>query len=1245
MRGIGLALVLLLAPAVAGTWSAQTIQGGSTPELRSVAFQTPAQGLATGAGGAIVRTLDGGATPWTVQTSATTTALNGVGFGSATLACAVGDSGTIVRTTNADNGPGSTWASMSTGTLSAVAANSADNAWTAGSLALRKTTNHGTDWNPGDPGSGTVAVRGMSFLTAPTEGYWVGDMGTVMKTVDGDSWAPTLGATGTTNALHAVSMVKSGTPGAATGWVVGAGGVIRRTTNSGNAWTTVTVTPPVSDDLNGVHAGDATHAWAVGANGRIAAINGTPGWEAQTSPAGGNALNAVSMIFDAGAWKGVAVGANSTVVRTINGGGAWQPGTFGAPGITIRGVAMVTGTQAVAVGSGGTLRRTVDGGATWTAVGAGLTTEDLHAVSFGSATAGWAVGGRGTVLYTSDAGQTWSLQMTGTGNALKDVEFASPGVAIAVGSSATLLRSSNGGVQWVPLTNLDAGWLGRDLNSIAFGIATPNRAVAVGANGGVLVTNDQGNNWTTIAPSSPLPAPLVSVSALNATTFVAVGGGAAGAAVTISFDTTASAWTATVSSTPPGSGARGAAFAPYSRAGYAVGDGGAVFTTLDAGATWAAEASGTTQNLLAASFPYGAKGWAVGAAGTIRIREIAAPPLLSFPPHLGTPHTYQPPLIDGYVNPELSEDRRPDTGWNRALELTYADGTSQPPLKVQALRHNGGNSIYLSFEMRGDTGFDNDDTIVLLFRGDNPSPRPDHAANDRRIVISPLTTGTGAAAGAVVAPSGKVDSSNNPVPHVFPYATNRENGAPRALTSYRWNTGTNAWVAIPSSAEIDCKVRSWEPTGGDFCWSVEIKIPTVNTTYADWINIGTDFLFSFYTLRVQTGGVVEASWPRELAVSGPLDVVDAPFPAYDWGTAKLGTANDGQGVRIQAPYYQNIGVTRPASPTVWQRELSRTQLNTFHVNVANNSSSPAPDVRPTFRIADWGVQSGDPSSGAWRIVPGETGTPNPPAAQTIPANTGSTPVEFTFTWQMNSSQAADYAPPRQHQCILVTLDSTSNVDFTEASAWVNMDSVPASRFDRPATVSAKGFGHEGARNGRQRFYLHATADRFDYVPGKTALDVVAPPGEQDARSDRKVDHPYYSAENLRRKRLHEFFPNLKNEKTTASHYTWVIHAARESSNTVKINGTVYPILHQATGFGYVARHGDAVEKWTSGLSGAVVTKLKETEWRVDVPADGNAVIDSGLEAHEIGGCGRVLWLILLLTLFLFIIFWFLKKNP
>ncbi len=1220
-----------------GTWGTQT--SGVATTLTGVAFVDSLRGFAVGSGGVVRRCLDGGITAgsWTAQTNPVTANLTAVAMGTPNSGAAVADNNEIINTSNGVNVGGSTWASSVTGNLTAVAAADDSTAWTVGSKgAFRLTTDGGNSWpkRSGGTGSDLRAVHFQNF----TEGYSVGAAGIVRVTVDGSTWTtPGAGTIGVAATVNGISMVPGTTTPNAVGWAVGSGATIRKTIDSAVNWTSPGANA-ATQDLNSVYAGDANNAWAAGNSGQIVATsNGGANWDLQTSNAGTSNLFGVSFI-NFGTWKGIAVGAGGMVVWTADGGATWTAGTSTVV-TPLRAVHVRHANLAIAVGDNGTILKSTDGGANWTVKGAGTTIETLNGVKMGTNLVGWAAGNSGTLLKTEDAGETWSVQVSHLSGpvSLNDVKFGNIVTALAVGAGGAILKTTNAGVHWVRKMNGAANWTASTLNSVSFGSSAV--AWAVGDAGTMLRTDNGGETWVSLAAVTP--DPLYSITALSDALFVAVGGAPGhGTVVVITFNTSTSTWSAASSAvgTAP---LRGVAFPKYSRRGYAVGDGGQVWVTTSAGSAWEAESSGVLTSLRAVAFPCQTLGWAVGDGGTI-LRRDGSPPLLSFPPHVGTPYTYQPPLIDGFINPELSETRRPDTGWDRAAEVTFANGTVQPPVTFMGLRRNSGGYLYFGFEARSDDAFDDDDAIVILLRPNAAVPRPEHTDLDRRLIIHPLTTGTGSPAGAIVAPG-----------YVAPsYSPNNENGTYRTLDVYSWDSGSNDWHSIPTHAELQVLVRSWVPSAGNFCWSVEIQVPLSNAVYTDWINIGTDFLFSFYVLQKNTGGVLEASWPRDLVLSGPADLVAASMPACDWGQAKLGSANDGVGVRIKVPSYTNIGTNTSGGVGALEHQIHGTATNTFVAKVQNSGDTPADNVSALFRIANWGVNGGDPSSGAWTKVPVTSGS-NPPAAATIPAQSLGVPGEatFQFDWLLSAPEKLAYAAPHDHQCVQVSLSSTGNVNFTERSAWVNMQYVPTSLFKETAFVTAQGFGHHGAKNGVQRFYLHVMSERFDFHPAKVPLEVVKKPDlKKDGQSERKDAHPYYDGENLKRVRLHERFPSLKSEKGPAGFLTWQTHGLRETTNTVKIRGHVYPILEQMNGFGYVARHGNEVSDWTAGLNGAVVKKLSDYVYQVDVPVNGAAPMDAQIESHE-GGLGAtstrggLMGLILLILLFLIIIFWFLKKKP
>lgn len=101
----------------------------------------------------------------------------------------------------------------------------------------------------------------------------------------------------------------------------------------------------------------------------------------------------------------------------------------------------------------------------------------LTGVCFADERQGWAVGHRGVILATQDAGQTWSLQMQGQ-------QVAEALVQAARDEHSELLESAE-------MFVID----GADKPFLAVHCSGPQQAVAVGAYGLALRTNDGGEHW------------------------------------------------------------------------------------------------------------------------------------------------------------------------------------------------------------------------------------------------------------------------------------------------------------------------------------------------------------------------------------------------------------------------------------------------------------------------------------------------------------------------------------------------------------------------------------------------------------------------------------------------------------------------------------------------------------------------------------------------------------------------------
>ena len=248
-----------------------------------------------------------------------------------------------------------------------------------------------------------------------------------------------------------------------------------------------------------------------------------PQWTMQTSGVT-ERLRGVSAVSERVAW---ASGANSTVLRTVDGGETWQKLHVTTDQLDFRDVDAIDAQTAYVMGAGNgpasRIYKTTDGGKTWTLQ---FKNEDpkafLDAMSFWDANHGIAFGdsvdGQLYILTTDDGGHVWSRVPASSLPAALENEgaFAASGTNIAIlgklqawigtgaSAKARVLRTADGGRTWqVSETPLAAG-PSAGIFSIAFRDAK-HGVVAGGdyrkeqeAVDNLAVTSDGGVTWTLV---------------------------------------------------------------------------------------------------------------------------------------------------------------------------------------------------------------------------------------------------------------------------------------------------------------------------------------------------------------------------------------------------------------------------------------------------------------------------------------------------------------------------------------------------------------------------------------------------------------------------------------------------------------------------------------------------------------------------------------------------------------------------
>jgi len=270
------------------------------------------------------------------------------------------------------------------------------------------TTDGGETWQQQKIGNAR-ALWGVCFKDA-NNGTAVGDA-QILHTVDGgETWDKKTKLTYAR--LYGVTYADSVTVIA-----VGSSGVILRSTDGGDTWTTQKKASFSGFDLYGVSFTDAKTGTAVGKAGKILrTTDGGETWketpklvngelrsvcftEANTGTVVGGNMS-MNLRFLAG--KGEMHKNDGFIFRTTDGGANWTKQLGKVP--YLQEVAFVNANTGVAVGIDGTILRTSNGGEIWTKQKSGKD-KDLYGVTLASENKGWVVGGELIILHTATGGE------------------------------------------------------------------------------------------------------------------------------------------------------------------------------------------------------------------------------------------------------------------------------------------------------------------------------------------------------------------------------------------------------------------------------------------------------------------------------------------------------------------------------------------------------------------------------------------------------------------------------------------------------------------------------------------------------------------------------------------------------------------------------------------------------------------------------------------------------------------------
>ncbi len=623
------------------------------------------------------------------------------------------------------------------------------------------------------------------------------------------------------------------------------------------------------------------------------------------------------------------------------------------------------------------------------------------------------------------------------------------------------------------------------------------------------------------------------------------------------------------------------------------------------------------------------------------------PAEICFRNHVGLPGQPNPPEIDGFVEPEDfletsfgTTTSLIDTGWTGAARITYvadtAVGAGRPLTVFQGLKDKSQDYIYLSFVVRRDTHFEDNDCIVLVLRPSFPSSGDIKDGSERRIDIFPNSTGTGVAA----------------------------TGDSRNVEYYRWNTGTSSWQNMVAINNVTIKCRSWDLGTNNRNWSVEIKLPTnIVGGGANWIDLTDSFGFYFNVIRLCSGaqcsfdptpfdgGSFQFTWPRANystgigLIQGVSSLDQAPIPLSWLGRAFLGNVPGCAGV--EGVKFENgansIGVLSGSSII---NEIQKASSNIFVARVVNTATIAAQEVSASFRIANWGIGPGN--NNKWNLIPATGGTSNPSTPINIPA--GGSPVDLTMQWTLSPAEQALYAHPPtpahpldSHQCIWVLLDSVQAVDFVESSVRRNMNFVPLSEHEQAAEISGDGYPPPPDGAADQEMVLIVSQMRRGRLVRKNESK------DFNQRSlERLATGRAFSTGSIAREsssligNLIARLRNLVTGVTVIYDWIWIMDGYRKTEFELTVDGKKHRIYEPVGAFGYNADHEGLVSAWEQSVipSPDDASRFERTTgpdaYKLRVPDGGKAQIFTRMKAEEF----KIPWWLwpLVIVLFLLLIY-------
>jgi len=346
-----------------------------------------------------------------------------------------------------------------------------------------KTTNAGINWLPMSNSIDTTKY-GLDFIDQST-GWMMGFGGFIQKTTDGGTtWATQTNPGVTTKTIWGTDALS-----ATTVFACASDNTILRSINGGGAFTTLpAVFTPATDDFRYIQFINLNTGFIAGERQRLArTTNGGANWDSVYANNTGS-VTLYYLDFNPSRTVGLASGTSGTILRTTNTGQTWSPVVTGFTDDLFC-VKWADDNVAYAGGKNGKIFRTTNAGLNWVDITRRIYTGTLNGVSFANNYVGFISGTSGFIGKSTNSGMTYAALVSGTTLELDNIKAVNENVAYVVGDDGTILKTSNGGTNWVSQTTGTT----EDLLGIDF--VNANTGFAGGSGGVILATTNGGTNW------------------------------------------------------------------------------------------------------------------------------------------------------------------------------------------------------------------------------------------------------------------------------------------------------------------------------------------------------------------------------------------------------------------------------------------------------------------------------------------------------------------------------------------------------------------------------------------------------------------------------------------------------------------------------------------------------------------------------------------------------------------------------